>query len=121
MSKARNAHVKFIPLITIDDTFAEREDASPDAAADKEEDYEYDKRQRDQRRSEPTGVAPTVDAVVDFSVDGADAFLVVVGRLVGELLGVYCHPKEGQQNCATEKLETIRSRELSLNFKKLLP
>lgn len=89
MSKARHAHVEVILLVAVEYTLAERKDASPDAAADEEEYYQHDKRQRDQRRSEAARVAPAVDAVVNFSVDGADALLVVVRRLIGELLGVY--------------------------------
>lgn len=80
------AAVEGIFVLAADQALAAGEDAGPDAAADQEENYQRDDGDGDDRRAQPACVAPAVDAIINFAVDRANAFLVVVWRLVRELL-----------------------------------
>lgn len=44
------------------------------------------------------GVAPAVYAIVDFSIDGANAFLDVIARLEWKLLGTHEAAQAAEEN-----------------------
>lgn len=96
-SEARQCRLKSIVLIA-KETIAALEYAGPDAARNSKEDDQKDDGKQDDGGGELAGVAPAVYAIVDLSVDGADAFLDVIARLERKLLGTHEAAQAAEEN-----------------------
>lgn len=74
------------------------ENARPYAAWEGKEDDEKDDAESDGGGGKLTRIAPAVDAIVHFSVDGADTLLYVIARLKWKLLRTH-EAHDAQENC----------------------
>lgn len=96
-SKARQSWLKSIVLIA-KEAIAALEYAGPDTARNCKENDQKDDGKYNDGGGELAGITPAVYAIVDFSVDGADAFLDVIARLERKLLGTHEAAQAAEEN-----------------------